>query len=44
MTLPESVDAYVRWYVERYGSPPPRVPPPTTAEDRDPGTPPLTPQ
>jgi sulfate permease, SulP family len=44
MTLPESVDAYVRWYVERYGSPPPRVPPPATEEDRDPGTPPLSPR
>jgi sulfate permease, SulP family len=43
MTLPESVEAYVRWYVERYGSPPARVPPPDTQQDRDPGTAPPTP-
>jgi hypothetical protein len=37
MTLPESVDAYVRWYVERYGSPPPRVTPPATDPEPGPG-------
>lgn len=37
MTLPESVDAYVRWYVERYGSPPPRVTPPAVEQHPDAG-------